>query len=144
MTFPPGRATWVDAVLAMSSTGRIRVVADDTARLGWGLSLALLTSAVFRSVPALVTVATTVISARLPTPIVPSEQSIVSAAFGCGCDTHCYRAARAAGLSTHRAKSAGPTLLPHKIVVTRRPANRSGCSRIAAIPSAADGSTTRP
>ena len=35
-------------------------------------------------------------------------------------------------------------MLPHRIVVTRRPANRSGSSRTAAIPSAADGSTTSP
>ena len=52
--------------------------------------------------------------------------------------------ARATGSSTQRAKSAGPTLLPHRIVVTRRPANRSGSSRTAATPSAADGSTTSP
>jgi hypothetical protein len=55
-----------------------------------------------------------------------------------------YRASCTAGSSTHRAKSAGPTLLPHRIVVTRRPANRSGSSRTAAMPSAADGSTTSP
>jgi hypothetical protein len=46
------------------------------------------------------------------------------------------RYSRATGSSTHRAKSAGPTLLPHRIVVTRRPANRSGSSRRAATPSA--------
>jgi len=55
-----------------------------------------------------------------------------------------YRASCTAGSNTHRAKSAGPTLLPHRIVVTRRPANRSGSSRTAAMPSAADGSTTSP
>jgi hypothetical protein len=51
---------------------------------------------------------------------------------------------RAMGSSTQRAKSAGPTLLPHRIVVMRRPANRSGSSKTAATPSAADGSTTSP
>src|SRR5436190_19663152 len=42
----------------------------------------------------------------------------------------------AAGSSTHRAKSAGPTLLPQRIEVTRRPANRSDSMTRAATPSA--------
>ena len=41
-----------------------------------------------------------------------------------GSETEGYPWLRATGSSTHRAKSAGPTLLPHRIVVTRRPANR--------------------